>query len=282
MKQTLDCKNARGAVLVEFALVALVFYLLFAAAVTFGQAIFYAQVLQDAARVAAREMALVPLPADATFEEALAQVFDEEALVINLDDLGGMTLDEHFDSLPVVNRALRPLMIPQEAGGQRLLRYPGALMEDPTTATGFRVALPLVRGRDADGVETVDWVPVIEEIVSPGAAVRPFALEGGGVVAVRANCPYQSPLMSGFLPNPAGPAEPTLGSRIQAEDGAVTVVDEDGFSPPPSASPFDGGEDAGTYSGPFGLGRQLAFAQRVRPFRKFLSAQAIYRREIFS
>ena len=37
----------------------------------------------------------------------------------------------------------------------------------------------------------------------------------------------------------------------------------------------------GPYAGAFGLGRQLALAGRtVRPFRKLISAQAIYRREV--
>jgi len=36
----------------------------------------------------------------------------------------------------------------------------------------------------------------------------------------------------------------------------------------------------GPYAGTFGLGRQFALAGRtVRPFRKLISAQAIYRRE---
>ena len=37
----------------------------------------------------------------------------------------------------------------------------------------------------------------------------------------------------------------------------------------------------GPYAGPYGLGRQLALAGRtLRPFRKLISAQAIYRREV--
>jgi hypothetical protein len=41
----------------------------------------------------------------------------------------------------------------------------------------------------------------------------------------------------------------------------------------------DGG--VGPYAGAYGLGRQLALGGRtVRPFRKLISAQAIYRREV--
>jgi hypothetical protein len=44
--------------------------------------------------------------------------------------------------------------------------------------------------------------------------------------------------------------------------------------------PLDDGA-IGPYAGQFGLGRQLALAGRtLRPFRKLISAQAIYRREV--
>lgn len=60
-----------GQALVEFAVVALVMYLLLAAILTFGHALYVAQGLQTAADLAAREISRTPLPADATFEEAL-------------------------------------------------------------------------------------------------------------------------------------------------------------------------------------------------------------------
>ena len=37
-----------------------------------------------------------------------------------------------------------------------------------------------------------------------------------------------------------------------------------------------------TYSGPYGLGRQYALGHEVRPFRRLLSGQAMFRREVFS
>ena len=81
----------QGGMLIEFALISLVFYVLVALVVDIGRMIFTAQVLQDAARVAARELALIPLPPDATFAQALqdptvvAQLFDPSELVIDLD-----------------------------------------------------------------------------------------------------------------------------------------------------------------------------------------------------
>jgi Flp pilus assembly protein TadG len=53
-------------------LVALVVYLLLAAILTFGHALYVAQGLQQAADLAAREIARTPLPADDRFEDALA------------------------------------------------------------------------------------------------------------------------------------------------------------------------------------------------------------------
>src|SRR6185503_11740547 len=91
----------RGAALVEFALVSLVLYLLLAGAIEFGRLMFDANALQDVARVAARELAVAPIRADATFDYALscdpvsdtnclfdlrARVFGAGCLVVDLDD----------------------------------------------------------------------------------------------------------------------------------------------------------------------------------------------------
>ena len=46
-----------------------------------------------------------------------------------------------------------------------------------------------------------------------------------------------------------------------------------------AANPLFG---AAPYRGEFGLGEVQAFATRVRPYRKLLSAQGIYRRELFT
>ena len=107
----------RGSALVEFGLVAFAFYLLVAAIITFGQLLHSAQVAQDAARAGARELALIPLPADYTFDQAMAdpavraRVFDADLLAIDIDNIpGGLDLDSYFATLPVVNRAMRPSM----------------------------------------------------------------------------------------------------------------------------------------------------------------------------
>jgi hypothetical protein len=296
--------------LVEFALVSLVVYMLLAAILTFGHMLFVAQGAQQAVDVAAREFSRSPLPANShTLEEILRgdansdptligirqQVYDEHYLVLNLDTLHGRaSLQELIADLPVVNQQLVPLMIFDNVEGTRVLRYPGAIFSDSNNAddpadpptSGFLVVIPLVVGRDDDGVETTDWVPVVEEIDS-AANPDPFLLSSDqrGIVALRINYPFQSATMSGFRPRAAG--DSGIGTPNAADDDGVGVVDIDGFSPP--GSPTQSDNEFGPYAGAFGLGQQGALRseemtglRHVRPFRRVISAQAIYRREVYS
>jgi hypothetical protein len=291
----------RGSVLLEFALVSLVLSLILAASAEFGRLMFSAQALQDVARVAARELAVTPFPADPTFtfENALLSVFDPNSLVIDLDNcVDGdaatplPSIDDVFAGLPLVNKALRPLMIVDHSRGLNLLRYPGALLASPgvppgTCPTGgFTVGIPRVVGRAEDGVETIEWIPIIEEIPGNPPGTSPFSLDSpqGGLVALRINYPYQAGALSGFRESADGPFEPNLGGRIRAPDAELDDVDQ--LNPEDASGDLlpDESPDAlsvGPYAGPFGLGRQLAFAgERVRPFRRLVSAQAIFRREV--
>ncbi|MBI4887199.1 MAG: pilus assembly protein [Acidobacteria bacterium] len=315
----------RGGALVEFALVSVVLYLLLAGTIEFGRLMFDANALQDVARVAARELALAPVRADATFDYALScdaasdagclvdlkgRVFDPACLVVNLDDPAvAPDPDGYFAAMPVVNRAVRTLMI-TEPSRPNLLRYAGALLSDDTGAacsavgpngaaapTGLTVGIPLVNSRDAGGVESITWVPVLEEIRSAQDAECPLRgpfsliylasqdecgpldadpLPDRGLAAVRMNYPYQAATLSGFQPSPptdSDPIPPNIANVILAEDGGVQQTNT------APGAPIDDGA-VGPYAGPFGLGRQLALAGRtVRPFRKLISVQAIYRRE---
>lgn len=285
-------KLRRGQSLVEFAVVALVVYMLLAAILTFGHALYVAQGLQTAADLGAREISRTPLPAssDFEFEDALAndqvrrRIFDEAYLVIDLEEFYGQHPDGNIwqqvvPEMPALNQQLSTLMIVDRSEGRWLLRYPGALVvrtpaitppgDDSYSnwvATGMGVNIPLV-DRDADGGESVRYVPVVEEIEPADSSSlhhNPFLLTNEvtrGVVALRINYPFQSASMSSFRENDVGPFEPTIGSpNLANEADSVT---------------------AGTYAGADGLGVQLAFGQRVRPYRRVISAQAIYRREIF-
>lgn len=303
-------KDRRGAVLVEFALVALLFYLLMAATIEFGRLIFAAQVTQDAARLAARELSVTPLPAvdvntglAVTFDEALRdasvvlRVFDAEQLVIDVTaDMTAGTFDLHATcaALPLVNRALCPLLIVDRTSvpGTVLLRYPGTLLADVNTGR-YLVMIAMVTARDATGAETaVQWMPVLEEVRCDPAdpATGPFGViadpvatcPGGvplpasrGLAAVRVNYPFQSASLSSFRPNASGnPVDPTIGNVNEADDSAI--------APPPGTTfVAPGTADAGVYVGPAGLGQQFAFGRVVRPYRRVVSGQAIYRREVF-
>lgn len=304
-------RRRAGQALVEFAVVALALYLLIAAVLTFGHLLYVAQGGQQAVDVAAREISRTPLPADdrtleqvlrgdANADSALVDVrrrtYDEHYLVLNLDTLHGRaTLADLVADLPTVNQQLVPLMVFDQLQGVRVLRYPGAVFtdidagDDPVDPppSGWLVAIPLIATRGGSGVETIDWVPPLEEIDSP-ANPDPFRITSAqrGVAALRLNYPFQAAAMTSFRPNPAGPFEPTIGAPNVADDGAVTVVDLDGFQPTGALVPSD--FDYGPNSGEYGLGRQAALGSveltgglPVRPFRRVITSQAIYRRELF-
>jgi hypothetical protein len=299
-------------VFVEFALVALVLTLMLAVSVEFGRVTFSAQAIQDAARLAARELAVTPLPAAITFEDALAftdddpmsptfgvaivkeRIFDPACLVVDLDTIADdAALDALFASMPLVNKALRAVMILDQQGGRNLLRYPGAVLTDATDPpptckaqppTGLTVGIPRVVSRGESGVETIEWIGVLEEIrASADPTTGPFGLvavapQTSGVVAVRINYPFQAAMLSGFRATPptvADPLPPNVANIIEANDAGVAATN------PAPGGPVGGAAEIGPYAGAYGLGRQLAFIKNVRPFRKLLSAQAIYRREVF-
>jgi hypothetical protein len=296
-------KDERGSVLVEFAIVSFVLYLLLAASIDFGRLMFSAQALQDAARVAAREIALTPLPAACpSLADALSRtpecvaidpstgapvtterIFNPACLIVDLNTFAGtpaeidLALDEFFRDAPLLNKALRPFMFVDRQTTVNVLRYPGALIAlapgepapscGPHASTPYRVGIPTVR-LDADGGEIVGFVDLIEEIRDSGGA-SPFSVANQGIVALRLNYPYQAAMMTAFKPAP-----PTAEDPLPSNVGNPIETDEDIGDP---KAPI-----IGPYTGPNGLGRQLAFGGRVvRPFRKLLSAQAIYRREVF-
>jgi Flp pilus assembly protein TadG len=286
--------SARGAVLVEFALVSLAFYLLIAGIVTFGSMIHTAQVAQDAARIAARDLALTSLPSNLTFEQALAttvvkdSIYNADLLVVDLDNIpGGVSLDTYVASMPDVNRALRPAMIYDEVvtsgGTRRLLRMPGALVTSATSPSGLSVAVPLVVSRDNDGIETIEWIPVLEEVRTnrTDPTTGSFSVASSspiqGLVAVRINIPSQSAAMGAFK-NGASHLDPNLSNPIVANDSAVSSINN-------APGTLVGGRSTTgfhTYDGAYGLGHVEALGKTQRPFRRVLTAQAFFRREVFA
>lgn len=308
-----SARQCRGTALVEFALLSLTVYLLVAGGIELGRMIFVSQVLQDAARVAARELALAELHSDLTFEAALPAVFDPDLLVVDLDAIQeacaapqAQCLDSYFNELPVVNRALRPLFISDTeiddgTSSRRLLRYPGALLKktpSPGPFTGgYVVRVPRVTARGEGGVETVEWIPIVAEVrsnpVDPACApYGPFPLSlhtidlpqcapessPKGFAAVTIHYPFQSAALSGFQKG-GGTVDPNAGNVIVAADGSVTATDP-GNQLAGTASSGSAAGAIGPYSGDYGLGAQYAFAKTVRPYRSLLSAQALFRREV--
>jgi hypothetical protein len=286
----------RGAVLIEFAFVALAFYLLFAGTITMGTMISTAQAVQNAARVGARELALVALPPTMTFRQALhdpavkARVYDPELLAVPVT--GGVLPDT--SSWPVINRMLTPLMIYDTIGTADFYHYPGAVI---STGSGYSVKVPVVSGRDSDGVETISLHDVVEEVVDSDGN-GPFSLAASvgvyherGLVALRINCPYQSASMTAFKFDPQAGHEGVQDAAILANDSNVHTQSypgeqvSTGLNFVGNATPNpDNPNDYGAYAGKYGLGRMLGPGPGdlpVRPFRRMISAQSLFRREVF-
>ncbi|MDB5341641.1 MAG: TadE family protein [Schlesneria sp.] len=252
--------NRRGQSLVEFALIALVFYLLLAAVISFGQALFAAQQLQSAADLLARELSRAALPSQTTTEGAsgspvdatLEQILTPVEPTVSPDDPldptkpirafqqtvfnpTNLRLSISFDrtKLPLVNQMLLPLMI-VDPTDRTFLVYPGY---DSTLPGGGIVDLTGTRSTD-------------------------FLISNGGIANVLLNYNYQSGAMASYHQSPDGPFEPNLGNPVIAE---VDNPDQ----------PY------GPYTGSRQEGRLAAGAKDVRPYTRTISAQAIYRREIF-
>lgn len=313
--------------MVEFAVVALVLYMLLAAILTFGHALYVAQGLQQAADLAAREISRTPLPATSTFNAALADenvratIFDDAWLVIDLSAFyaanpDGNIFTDLVPSMPLLNQQLITMMIvdrPDFDGDgtpdEWLLRYPGALLTRSDAvvapyggaypegvAVEYTVGIPVVTSRASDGVESIRWVDVVEQISNaenPGD--DPFSLTSDqrGIVALRVNYPFQSASMSSFRRDPGHPEypfEPTIGRPNAADDGGVAELNPEDRPGDLTGAPLQGPIlYAGTYGGQYGLGAQgalgsdqLTGGRPVRPYRRVISAQAIYRREVFS
>jgi len=269
-----------GGALVEFALVSLVLYLLVAAAISFGRWMATVQAAQEAVRVAAREFALYPLPAGYDFGMALGDagfqgaVYSADHLVVDLDAIAtDAELEARFAGMPVVNRALRPLMITSTvevgAGTRRVLHMPGAVVDSPTSPSGLTVLVPRIDSRDPDtGAEVgITLLEVLEE-VGPGS----FSVADGGLVAIRINVPFQSATLSAYL------STADLTSQGEPFQQPVVALDPAGGGNP-IVGP--GPEGAGPYSGRYGLGEHLALGGSVRPFRRLVTAQAVFRREVY-
>lgn len=313
--------SSRGAVLVEFAVVALALYLLLAALLTFGSMLWIGQGLQQAVDVAAREAARLPLPADmplglgvlerrhdlvapahaADREEFRREIYDERYLVIRPEELAGRSLLEFADDeLPLLNRLLVPLLIFDREHDGGVWRYPGTIVVNGDTGEET-VLVPLVQAESG----AIEWVAPVEEIRSdhdaspstppegPFSLVEPPGRLPGfvpGVVALRLNYPFQSAAMSSFGRSDAGPFEPNWNRVVSADDTLLSPAPTFTYSVAPGKAPNDYVDGVPQiHAGRYGLGRQFALPFEresirelgVRPYRRVLTAQAVYRRELY-
>ena len=289
--RTPESQRESGSVMVEFALISLVLYLLLGALHSFGTMIQAGQVAQDVARLTARELALTPLAATATFEEALdatsSTVFDPNQLVIDLDALAanGVEIDEYFASMPLVNRALRPVFVFDRVLEKRVLRFPGAVLISPEPTAfnaGLTVGVPQVVERLDGGGERIRWLPIVEEI-RPNAddpLTGSFSAAATGndraLVALRINIPATATALASYDGPTTWPPEPNAGQAHLA--GPVTTVQG---SAPPYGTPFAQAVSEGVLGGEQGLGQMGALTTIVRPFRRVFIGQALFRREVF-
>ena len=336
-------RNRAGQSLVEFALVALVLYMLLAAILTFGHMLYVAQGLQGAADLAAREISRTPLAADLTLDDPITsttpgalfsddvrrRIFDEAFLVIDLQRFYNSVqptlgrepniFEDAVPQMPVLNQQLVALMIvdrPDFNGDGNpdawLLRYPGALLRrkagepirPPSSSTypdwvstDFVIGIPIEESSIVIGGTSIRWLNVVEEIDTEvnnddrGNNPDPFAIRASipgvqpiqGIVALRINYPFQSASMSSFPPNYVRPSAPTIGRpKLANEDDLGTGSEMPGnLTGAPLVIPGNDPTYAGTYGGQYGMGAQGVFGQTVRPYRRVISSQAIYRREVF-
>ena len=301
-KRLLSREHARsGQALIEMAFLIPLLLVIIGATISFGLFFFQANVLQQAVDIAAQEISRFPfkpecelglgdldvdptdtniLMNDATFK---LQIYDEKYLVIHDSEWAGFSSFSEFanQNLPLLNRLLVPVMIrdPSYLGG--VTRYPGAVV---TNASGEEtVLIPIISYDTTTGAESlINWVAPVEEI-RPGGGEGPFSLNATnpapsfvpGMVALRINYPAQSTT----LINRTGDKGKVI---IDADD--PSIVDGNTGGNYSLVMPAESGPASTTiHSGRYGLGRQAALLRiaGVRPYRKVISVQAIYRREVF-
>lgn len=307
-----------GQALVEFAIIAFVFTLLLAAMLALGFLFFSANVLQQAADVGAMELARHPAQPTADFQTELVNsgLFSEADLVVPVGtDPASLPLINRL-LFPLY------IYDPDIDQPNGVLRYPGTVVERndndirtvviPIIGPGNRDTTTGANPIGTNGADMVtQWRRVVEEVIPTGQTAGPYSLtasseeQGGlgqpGMVALRINYPYQSAALVAYVQTDAdgnviAPPE-TIGRNdvlnvpVTANDGAITGADTATFPDGqtleaagyslvnPTANPKFG---ASAHRGTYGFGEAQAFQTTVRPYRKVISAQGIYRREVFA
>jgi hypothetical protein len=72
------------------------------------------------------------------------------------------------------------------------------------------------------------------------------------------------------------------GAIVQADDSAVQIESYSAGSVSTTGLTFIGNDNgSGAYAGKYGLGKMYAMEKTVRPFRRMISAQSLFRREVY-
>jgi hypothetical protein len=110
--------------------------------------------------------------------------------------------------------------------------------------------------------------------------------ELAGLVALRVNYPFQAATLSAYK----GDAGAGINTPVLADDSTMSSGPTDNLGSVKVADSAGLGQNSiGSYSGKYGLGALYAVLPNdgdtpvaVRPFRRFLTAQSIFRREVFA
>lgn len=251
--------------------------------------------------------------------EGVSAAFDPHYLVVDADCLEerarsqGRTPEAELAALLAgrrLNLMLRPLMVFERVrvGGvsRHLLRYPGALLDsgdEPDLAarpctTRYTVGVPEV---DEEGGR-ITWHAVVEEIAD--GAYRVAGGAGGpgepaippGTVALRLHYPFQAAGLSSWrlvATAPGGGIRGRVYEPVAADTAGAFNVS--GTAPGSTLDELDAGLEDGApdayalgergdaipvYGGSLGLGFQAVLGRVVRPYRRVLTAQAVYPREL--
>lgn len=289
-------RREQGAALAEFAILALLVWVLLAGTLELGRAFAAQHVLQNAARVASRELSLRERMAEEPFAVALeAEIFDPDFLVLDENllrscgdySLDSASIDAFFDARPrlLLNRLLRPLMIYDEVDGVAMLRYPGTLLRkqpsgEPCGGSAYGVAIPVLDPNDESRI--AGWLPVVEPIAPPGSETYGFPISEGGWAALRIHYPFQSAALASWRDTGARTTDgEPLRSPMNAAVTSDAKLDSNLGELAPDLGESTWGGVVHPYSGAYGLGSMRVLGRDVRPWRRVISVEAAFRREVF-
>ena len=293
--------SRRGQALLEMAFLIPLIVILIGGTISFGLFFFQANVSQQAVDVGAQEISRFPFPPEGTLglgdlnidpndltvlandPQFKEQIYDEQFLFIRDSEWVNSfpSFNAFVAELPLLNRLLVPVMVRDSSFPDGVTRFPGAVVNN--SAGEETVLIPIVAYDFATGAESlVEWVAPVEEILTSNGN-GPYSLDATdpatsfvpGMVALRINFPVQSTT----LINRTGESAEII---IEADDSSISDGNT-GSNYSLAVAAESGTADTTIHSGRFGLGRQAALLREagVRPYRRVLSVQSIYRREVF-